>query len=90
MGSSHQPQALVTIKGHKHGILAVARHGVDVLSISGSRLGVVSLQVPFAEHFTPVRLAGGRDGTSLVDLAVLPCSRLVLTGTADGMIQICA
>lgn len=83
------PQPLATFKGHKHGVVAVAQHGRDVLSIAGSRLGVVSLQAPFAEQFEPVRLSGGREGSPLIDLAVLPCSRLLVTGTADGMVQIC-
>ena len=91
LGSSDMAlQPLITFRGHRHAVVAIAQHGPDVLSIAGSRLGVVSLQAPLTEHFAPVRLNGGRDNTSLVALAVLPCSRLVVTGTADGVVQICA
>ena len=87
--SGATPAPLATFRGHRHGIVAVAQHGKDVLSVAGSWLGVVSLQAPFTEQFEPVRLSGGRQGSPLVDLAVLPCSRLLVTGTADGTVQIC-
>lgn len=88
-GSSRAPTPLAVINGHKHPITRVALYGSDVLSLGGSRLGVVSLQEPFADELRAVKLANGREGATLISLALLPCCRLLLTGTADGVVQIC-
>ena len=88
-GSSRAPAPLAVISGHKHPITRVALYGTDVLSLGGSRLGVVSLREPFTDQLQAVKLADGREGATLIGLALLPCCRLLLTGTADGVVQIC-
>ena len=77
------------IRVHKHPTSRVALYGSDVLSLGGSRLSVVPLQQPLTDQPMAVKLAGGREGAALIGLELLPCCRLLLTATADGVMQVC-
>ena len=88
-GSSSAPTSLAVIGGHKHPISRIALYGNNVLSLGGSRLGVTSLQQPHTDQLQAVKLADGVVGAALTSLALLPCCRLLLTGTADGVMQVC-
>ena len=80
---------LAVIGAHKHPINRIALYGTNVLSLGGSRLGVTTLQEPHTEQLQAVKLANGMAGAALTSLAVLPCCRLLLIGTADGVMQVC-
>jgi hypothetical protein len=88
-GSSRAPAPLAVIRAHKHPVSRIALYGSDVLSLGGSRLSVVPLQQLDTDHLKAVKLAGGREGAALIGLELLPCCRLLLTGTADGVMQVC-
>ena len=88
-GSSRAPTPVAVVQVHKHPVSRVALYGNDVLSLGGSRLSVISLQQPLEDHPMAVKLAGGREGAALIGLELLPCCRLLVTGTADGVVQVC-
>jgi WD repeat-containing protein 81 len=86
------PGLLHTFSGHTEGVGGLAVHDQDVLAYSGPHLGVFSLQAPWSAVYRPIRLTsakGFKESASIVGLALLPYSRLLVVGTDDGHIKIC-
>lgn len=86
------PVLLHTFTGHSEGVGGLAVHGQDVLAYSGAYLGVFSIQEPLAPTYRPTRLTnakGVKETVTIVGLALLPYSRLLVVGTEDGYIKVC-
>ncbi|XP_027934955.1 protein GFS12 [Vigna unguiculata] len=92
------PLQPVIFRGHSDGISSFSIWGHDVISISRSRIGLLSLSKSANEtdgqhHIIPQRLYvsdnGQRSLSALSSISILPFSRLFLIGTEDGYLRIC-
>jgi len=70
-------------------------HGEDVISYSGSTIGVCSLRTPPGGQHSqlaltqPLTLQGTRDASNIVALGLLRFSRLLVLATEDGYVKVC-
>lgn len=89
--------------GHSDGIYSFGIWGKDVISVSGSKIGLSSVSISLGqggagggggyERLFPQKLysadGGARNMSVLSSISILPFSRLFVVGTEDGHLKIC-
>ncbi|XP_057859002.2 protein GFS12 isoform X1 [Cryptomeria japonica] len=91
------PTQLQVFRGHSDGVSSFSIWGHDMLSASGSKIGLSSLSRPYGQQqqqrILPQKLYSAdramKNLSAISTINVLPFSRLFLVGTEDGYLKVC-
>lgn len=92
-----RPTQLQVFRGHSDEVSSFSIWGHDMLSASGSKIGLSSLSRPYDQEqqqcIFPQKLyssdRGLKNMSAISTINVLPFSRLFLVGTEDGYLKVC-
>lgn len=92
-----RPTQLQVFRGHSDEVSSFSIWGHDMLSASGSKIGLSSLSRPYdqeqQQRIFPQKLyssdRGLKNMSAISTINVLPFSRLFLVGTEDGYLKVC-